>query len=67
MRIYIRPKRYTVDDYIHIDGARRYCAIDGPRLWRGGIDIETLAGRYRPANISKSKQDQINLVPSITS
>lgn len=55
MRIYVRPKKIDVDDYVHVSRARRYRAVDGTRLWRGGDDIETLAGRYRPANTSKSK------------
>ena len=56
MRIYVRPKRYTVDDYIHIGGARRSRAVDGTRLWRGRSDIKPLAARYRPDPDPKSDQ-----------
>ena len=48
MRIYVRAVLYMVDDYIHIDMARRPRAIDGPRLWRGRGNIKPLAARYRP-------------------
>jgi len=56
MRIYVRPKRYTVDDYMHIDRARRYWPIDGPRLWRERPDIKTISGRYRIDNDLRSDQ-----------
>lgn len=55
MRIYVRPKKIDIDGYVHVSRARQYRPIDGTRLWRGHPDIETIAGRYRPANISKSK------------
>ena len=56
MRIYVRPKRYTVDDYVHIITARRRRAIDGTRLWRGRGNIKPLAARYRPDPILRSDQ-----------
>ena len=45
--IYIRPILSTVDDYIHINIARRPWATDGPRLWRERPDIKTISGRHR--------------------
>jgi len=50
MRIYVRAVLYVVDVYIHIDMARRYRPIDGPRLWRGRADIKLISARYRIDN-----------------
>lgn len=52
--IYVRPMLSTVDDYIHIDMARRPRAIDGPRLWRGRGNIKPLSARYRPDPVLRS-------------
>jgi len=40
----------VVDSHIHIMMAPRPRAIDGTRLWRGGVVIAPLSGRYRLDN-----------------
>lgn len=40
----------VVDVYIHPTRAPRPRPIDGMRLWRGGVVIAPLSGRYRPGN-----------------